>query len=96
MVRHDHRPARRRELVRFRGGLEEAGADGFNLGYALMHESFADFVDLVVPELQRPGVYKEEYRPGTLREKLFPTLGAKLPASHPAAAFRHASAEAPD
>ncbi len=73
--------------------LEETGADGFNLGYALMHESFSDFVDLVVPELQRRGVYKQDYRPGTLREKLFPALGAKLPASHPAAAFRHAPRE---
>jgi len=73
--------------------LQETGADGFNLGYALMHESFSDFVDLVVPELQRRGVYKQDYRPGTLREKLFPALGAKLPASHPAAAFRHAPRE---
>ena len=34
-------------------------------------ESFEDFVALVVPELQRRGVYKRDYRPGTLREKLF-------------------------
>ena len=57
-------------------------------------ESFSDFVDLVVPELQRRGVYKQVYHPETLREKLLPALGAKLPASHPAAAFRHAAAAA--
>jgi hypothetical protein len=45
--------------------------DGFNLAYAVMPETFADFVDLVVPELQRRGRYKRDYAPGTLREKLF-------------------------
>ena len=29
------------------------------------YRSFRDFVDLVVPELQRRGIYKKEYRPGT-------------------------------
>src|SRR5437763_9075553 len=45
--------------------------DGFNLAYAVTPESFEDFVDLVVPELTRRGVYKREYRPATLPEKLF-------------------------
>ena len=39
-----------------------------------MPETFADFVDLVVPELQRRGRYKRDYAPGTLREK-FPDWG---------------------
>jgi hypothetical protein len=30
-------------------------------------ETFADFVDLVVPELQKRGRYKLDYAPGTLR-----------------------------
>ncbi len=30
--------------------------DGSNLAYVVMPETFADFVDLVVPELQRGGV----------------------------------------
>jgi hypothetical protein len=48
-----------------------------------------DFVDLVIPELQSRGVYKTEYRDGTLREKLASgTPAARLPASHPAAAWR--------
>jgi alkanesulfonate monooxygenase SsuD/methylene tetrahydromethanopterin reductase-like flavin-dependent oxidoreductase (luciferase family) len=32
--------------------LTRAAAEGFNLAYAVMPETFADFVDLVVPELQ--------------------------------------------
>jgi alkanesulfonate monooxygenase len=67
--------------------VEETDIDGFNLAYAVTPESFADFVELIVPELQRRGVYKLDYRPGTLREKLF-GLGARLPESHPAAAYR--------
>ncbi len=63
------------------------GVDGFNLAYAVTPESFEDFVDLVVPELQRRGVYKRDYRPGTLREKLF-GAGPRLVPPHPAARVR--------
>jgi long-chain alkane monooxygenase len=68
--------------------IEATGVDGFNLAYAVTPESFEDFVDLVVPELQRRGAYKRDYRPGALREKLF-GAGPRLPASHPAAQYRH-------
>src|SRR5947208_7528801 len=51
--------------------VEATGIDGFNLAYAVTPESFQDFVELVIPELQRRGAYKQEYRPGTYREKLF-------------------------
>ena len=51
--------------------VRDTGIDGFNLAYALTPESFSDFVEFVIPELQRRGVYKREYAPGTLREKLF-------------------------
>ena len=43
-----------------------------------------------MPELQRRGVYKTAYREGTLREKLF-GRGPRLPATHPADAFRRAA-----
>ena len=66
---------------------EETDVDGFNLAYAVAHETFEDVVNLLVPELQRRGVYPTAYKPGTLREKLFGD-GPLLPASHPAAAFR--------
>src|SRR5438105_13053518 len=45
--------------------VEETDVDGFNLAYAVMPETFADFVDLVVPELQKRGRYKRDYAPGT-------------------------------
>jgi alkanesulfonate monooxygenase len=62
--------------------------DGFNLAYAVTPESFEDFADLVVPELQRRGAYKREYRSGTLREKLFGAGRARLAPPHPAAGCR--------
>ena len=72
------------ELV---GWMADTGVDGFNLAYTVMPECFDDFVDLVVPELQRRGVYKWEYAPGTLREKLFAET-SRLPLSHPASTRR--------
>ncbi|WP_321947378.1 LLM class flavin-dependent oxidoreductase [Paraburkholderia sp. J10-1] len=67
--------------------VEATGVDGFNLAYAVAHETFEDIVNLLVPELQRRGVYPRDYAPGTLREKLF-GAGARLPDEHPAARFR--------
>jgi alkanesulfonate monooxygenase SsuD/methylene tetrahydromethanopterin reductase-like flavin-dependent oxidoreductase (luciferase family) len=74
----------------FQSWVAEADIDGFNLAYAVTPETFIDIVDLVVPELQRRGVYKLEYAPGTLREKLFGAGRARLPASHPAGRPRRA------
>jgi hypothetical protein len=68
--------------------VEETDVDGFNLAYAVMPETFTDFVDLVVPELQRRGRYKRDYAPGTLREKLYGQGRARLGADHPAVRFR--------
>jgi FMN-dependent oxidoreductase (nitrilotriacetate monooxygenase family) len=68
--------------------VAETDIDGFNLAYAVTPETFADIVDLVVPELQRRGVYKLDYMPGTLREKLFGPGQARLPSNHPAARVR--------
>jgi alkanesulfonate monooxygenase len=67
--------------------IEDTDVDGFNLAYAVTPESFEDAVDLLVPELQKRGVYKTEYRPGTLREKLG-GAGPRLVAPHPGAAYR--------
>lgn len=69
--------------------VAEADVDGFILSRTVTPECFEDFVELVVPELQRRGAYKAAYRPGTLREKLFGT-GPRLPRGHPAAAHRTA------
>ncbi|QRM57598.1 LLM class flavin-dependent oxidoreductase [Sinorhizobium sp. BG8] len=67
--------------------VEETDVDGFNLAYAVTPESFETVVDLLVPELQKRGVYPTAYKPGTLREKLFGE-GPYLPANHPANVFR--------
>jgi len=67
--------------------VEQADVDGFILSRTVTPECFEDFVELVVPELQRRGAYKEAYAVGTLREKLF-GAGRMLPAGHPAAQFR--------
>lgn len=64
------------------------GVDGFNLSFSIMPASFEDFVEGVVPELQRRGRMQKRYAPGTLREKLFPGAGPRIVAPHPAAAVR--------
>lgn len=62
--------------------IEETGADGINLGHVVTPASFEDFVDLIVPELQRRGAYKKEYADGTLRRK-FSARGDRLAPTHP-------------
>lgn len=67
--------------------IAETGLDGFNLTRIVTPESYVDFIDLVIPELQRRGSYKTAYDDGTLREKLFHE-GRKLPERHTGAAYR--------
>ncbi|BAQ71947.1 NtaA/SnaA/SoxA family monooxygenase [Pseudomonas sp. Os17] len=67
--------------------IAETGLDGFNLTRIVTPESYVDFIDLVIPELQRRGSYKTAYDEGTLREKLFHE-GRKLPERHTGAAYR--------
>ena len=45
-------------------------ADGFNYVPAALPGGIHDFVDLVVPELQRRGLFRTEYEGTTLRENL--------------------------
>ncbi|WP_159012965.1 LLM class flavin-dependent oxidoreductase [Acidisoma sp. S159] len=71
--------------------VEDTDVDGFNLAYAVTPESFEDVVNLLVPELQRRGVYPTDYKPGTLREKLFGGE-AYLSSDHPGAQFRDLAA----
>jgi len=44
--------------------------DGFVVGAACVPGSYEDFITLVVPELQRRGVFPRDYRGATLRENL--------------------------
>lgn len=49
----------------------EAGvADGFNLMPPTLPGSLEDFVDLIVPEMQKRGIFREKYEGQTLREHL--------------------------
>ena len=50
--------------------IDQQGADGFNLTPTHLPHGIDDFVDLVVPELQRRGVFRTEYEGPTLRENL--------------------------
>lgn len=54
----------------------ERGCDGFVIAATYVPGSYADFVQHVVPELQRRGLFQKEYRGKTLRDN----LGLKRPA----------------
>ncbi|MDC4934782.1 LLM class flavin-dependent oxidoreductase [Acinetobacter baumannii] len=68
--------------------VEDTDVDGFNLAYILAHQTFADVVEFIVPELQKRGVYQTSYAQGTLREKLF-DAGPYLPENHRGAKYRN-------
>lgn len=55
--------------------FENEAADGFNILPPSTPEGLNDFVDLIVPELQRRGLFRTEYEGATLREN----LGLKRP-----------------
>ena len=61
--------------------IAETGLDGFNLTRTVTPESYAYFIDLVIPVLQARGSYKTAYAQGTLREKVF-GKGPGLPEGH--------------
>jgi alkanesulfonate monooxygenase SsuD/methylene tetrahydromethanopterin reductase-like flavin-dependent oxidoreductase (luciferase family) len=52
--------------ARFRG----SGADGFNIMPPMFPGGLKDFVELVIPELRRRGLFREAYEGTTLRENL--------------------------
>src|SRR5471030_2571181 len=50
--------------------LETNASDGFNVMFPYLPGGLDDFVDKVVPELQRRGIFRREYEGKTLRENL--------------------------
>ncbi|CAB3753999.1 Nitrilotriacetate monooxygenase component A [Paraburkholderia solisilvae] len=50
--------------------LVEEGSDGFIVVFPYLPAGLDDFVDKVVPELQRRGIFRREYEGATLREHL--------------------------
>ncbi len=67
----------------FQGGA----ADGFLVQPAYLPDGLTDFVDLVIPELQRRGLFHKDYAGTTLREN----LGLRRPASRYASTGEAAS-----
>ncbi|HVJ43415.1 MAG TPA: LLM class flavin-dependent oxidoreductase [Dongiaceae bacterium] len=55
------------------------GADGFNIMPPTVPGGLDDFIELVIPELRRRGLFRSEYEGKTLREN----LGLKFPAHRP-------------
>ena len=50
--------------------LETEACDGFNVMFPTVPAGLDDFVDLVVPELQRRGLFRRDYEGTTLRDHL--------------------------
>lgn len=50
--------------------VEAEACDGFMVTFPVMPACLTDFVDKVVPELQRRGLFRTEYTGTTLREHL--------------------------
>jgi hypothetical protein len=68
--------------------VRETDLDGFNLRQFLSPGTAEDFIELVVPELQRRGLYRTRYEEKTLRERLFGAGRARLPDSHRGTRYR--------
>ena len=50
--------------------LAGEACDGFNVMFPFLPAGLDDFVNKVVPELQRRGLFRREYEGATLRENL--------------------------
>jgi FMN-dependent oxidoreductase (nitrilotriacetate monooxygenase family) len=69
--------------------IDDADIDGFNLAYAVTPGTFEDFIEFVVPELQRRGRYWNDYDEGTtMRERLYGPGQKRVREDHPAAEYR--------
>ena len=54
----------------------------------VMPQSYEEFFEHVVPVLQQKGLMQKDYRPGTLRQKLFDTDNPDISQHHPAFRYR--------
>lgn len=70
------------------GWVGATGLDGFNLRQFLTPGTAEDFIEFVVPELQRRGLYRTAYAESTFRERLSGPGRARIADTHPAARFR--------
>jgi long-chain alkane monooxygenase len=67
---------------------QAAGVDGVQIMNVLMPESFDDFFEHVVPVLQDKGMMQQDYRQGTLRQKIFDVDAPDIAKTHPAYNYR--------
>lgn len=65
--------------------LIACGLDGFNIVTGPVPTGFEAVVDLLVPELQRRGLYRSEYQETNLRERYLGAGQQKLRSDHPGA-----------
>jgi FMN-dependent oxidoreductase (nitrilotriacetate monooxygenase family) len=70
------------------GWVRDTDLDGFNLRQFLSPGTAEDFVEHVVPELQRRGLYRTSYQESTLRERLFGPGNTRLFPEHRGARYR--------
>ena len=76
--------------------IREGGVDGFNLIQQLTPGTARDFIELVIPELRKRGLFRQSYTDGeTLRERYLGPGQARLPGAHPGARFRDPAALRP-
>lgn len=70
--------------------IREADIDGFNLAYVTTPGTFEDVVDLLIPELQRRGVYSTQ-PPGdlTAREKVYGAGQSGVRSDHVASTYKY-------
>lgn len=66
--------------------VDATGIHGFNLANIISPASYLDFIEFVVPELRKRGLFRETAGTGTLRSQIFGT--DRLPDEHPAGRFR--------
>ena len=88
-----HRPHHRRLTGHRRRRADPPGwttpaSTGYNLANAVKYQDIADFIELVVPELQRRGRVQTSYEGSTLRETLYGVGASRLRADHPGARRR--------
>lgn len=70
--------------------INEADLDGFNLGYVTTPGTFEEVVDLLIPELQRRGLYPEAFEEElTAREKIYGKGQSKLRPDHVGSSYKY-------
>ncbi|MET0303793.1 MAG: LLM class flavin-dependent oxidoreductase [Microbacteriaceae bacterium] len=74
------------------GWVAETDLDGFNLRQFLTPGTAQDFIEYVVPELQRRGLYRTRYEESTFRERLYGAGRTRIADEHPAARYRGGAA----